>query len=175
MSNLDRQFIVGIVIDLTTKQTVGDRTFLDVLKENLVNFAASLGLNCCVFVGHPNNQEMPRRQGESVAAIARFQSSNQNVEKDFKQVLDVIGNYGTVEKHIVLVTDCYTPKEKFHYEKALILNRSRRHGCRFLLIGVGDHYDKKSLAEFSAEDCQVLHLADPTTICQSLAFFTEPI
>jgi len=171
MANFDRQFVVGIVIDFETSQAVGDRTFLDVLKESLIGFATKLGLNCGIFVAHPDNQQLSRRQGESVASIARFRSPKRNVEKSLKQAWEVIsGQERNVEKYVVLVTDCYSQKKKYNYEKAMILNRSRRSGCKFLYIGVGNQYDK-SIVEFSGEDCKVSQVEDGFLVGSSILEF----
>ncbi len=165
MSNLDRQLAFGIVFDLKNNKEVNKRRFIDVLKDGLVEFAMKLGLNCGVFVGHPDNIDMPRRQGESVAGIVRYRAFQQGIEKTAKQVLDVVGNQDrSFEKHIVLITDNYNSKEKYHYEKVLILNRGRRLGCKFTFIGLGDKYDRSSFGEFAGDDCRIFHFDDPTTI-----------
>lgn len=172
MEQFDRQLATGIVIDFDTNQSVDNRTFLDVLKDGLVDFATQLGLNCGLYVAHPDNTEMPRKQGDLVAAVVRFKAGS-NAAKTMKQAVEIVGNQ-KADKYIFLVTDCYNPKNKYHYEKGLLLNHSRRLGCKFVFLGVGTKYDKSGLDEFASEECKVVHLADTKEISKLMKEITNP-
>jgi hypothetical protein len=130
MEDFDQTLAIGIVFDLSPKSYHEKHLLLDLVKENLITYATQLGLNCGILVSHPDYQVMPRRQGESVAAIANYiEPEKFDVEKAMKHALNIVGNQTDNLKYLVVLTNRYNDKNKYRYEKAVILNRTKRFEC----------------------------------------------
>lgn len=167
MMNFDRQIVVGLVFDLSLQHHTDTRRYLDIVKEGMISFATKLGLNCGIYVAHPDNHFMPRQQGESVASIASYSEQNGFRAWDaMLQCLDMISAQEADEKHIVVFTDRFKKEKLYQYGKAIRMNDGRKYGCKFKVIGMGDKYDRKALKELQGANCEVLHVDEPSRASQ---------
>jgi hypothetical protein len=167
MIHFDRQIVVGIVLDISIQHRNGSR-HIDIVKSGLVDFSTKLGLNCGIYVAHPNKHEMPRQQGESVAGIFSYSEPLGFRPADaFLQATEMIAAQEADEKYVVLITDRFRPSNQ--YLKPLSLNESRKYGCKFLFLGIGDTYDRSDLNKFKEhKDCSVYHFDDPAQVAQKI-------
>lgn len=164
----NRQIIVGVVFDISMQHHADSRRYIDIIKESLVRFAVKLGLNCGVYVAHPDNHTMPRLQGESVHSIVSYKEEiGFKVYPALAQCLDMISANEADEKYVVLLTDRYKTKSKYQYEKVSKLNESRQKGCKFLFVGIGNRYDHESFAELGG-----IHVSDPNIVGEKMIELT---
>jgi hypothetical protein len=159
-----RQFIVGIVLDISLQHHTDTKRYIDIVKSGLIDFAVKLGLNCGIYVAHPNNHHMPRQQGESVALIDSYTDPEINAHELVLQCLDMVSSQESDEKYIFFITDRFQTRSSYHYKKAVKLNKTRGYGCKIVLIGVGNRYDRRALEKLRSDSCVVAHLDEPQKV-----------
>ncbi len=169
MIHFDRQIAFGFTLDLSPQHHADSRRYIDIVKGELIDFATKLGMNCRLYVGHPDNNHMPKQQGESVAALESYaEPTNYRAGDCLMQVLDMLASQDADEKYVILVTDRYTTKSRKQFEIPVRLNETSRHGCEFIFVGIGDKYDDESLGEFRGHGCEVFHLPGPVGLSETI-------
>lgn len=132
MEDFEQTIVLGVVFDISNKSYRDKKHLLSSLKEKLIQFATSLGLNCGIWV---NQDIFPRRQGESVAGIADYKEAEKfDIENATRQALYAVGNQEDHSKYVVILTDRYSEKQKYRYEKVAILNQTKKFNCQIIFL-----------------------------------------
>jgi hypothetical protein len=163
MIHFDRQVVVGIALDLSIQHHTDGRRYIDIVKEGLVEFTTKLGLNCGVYVAHPDRHEMPRQQGDSVSGVFSYKEPFPFKATDaLRQATEMIAAQDAEEKYVIYITDRYRSAQKNQYDKTLMLNEARKYGCKFLFFGIGNKCE--DLKAF--EGVSVHQVNDPAQVGQ---------
>lgn len=165
MIHFDRQIVVGIALDLSTQHHTDGRRYIDIVKDGLVDFATKLGLNCGLYVAHPDRHEMPRQQGESVAGVFSYMEPHPFKATDaLRQATEMIAAQEGEEKFVIYITDRYRSLRKNQYDKTLMMSKGNNYGCNFLFFGIGDKCE--DLKAFEGDCVKTYQVDDPAQVAE---------
>jgi len=168
MSDFDQPVAIGIVFDLSIQHGSTGQRYIDRVKQSFVSLATQLGLCGGVFVAHPNNDDIPRTQGESVSQIANYDEPDKfSVETALRQATNIVGNQEG-ERLIFVVTDRFQAKQLYQFSKGPLINRTKDYGCKFYFLGIGGKYDKQAYRQLSGPDATVMHFDETDRLAAQL-------
>lgn len=122
------------------------------------------------YLYHPNLIESVILHGDQISAIGNYDTDGWkfNLNFAFRQTLYVLmAEDLSLPKYLFYVTDRVTDAAPI--EKALQINEKEMIDCQFVLIGVGDFYNKNICKKLSEESNVIyFHLDNPSDLNSSL-------
>lgn len=132
----DHKFAIGIVLDISFKSYYSGERYIDIIKQMLIKFAVKLGINGGLFISPV--EYIPTKQGDSVHNISIYDEMQpikiDLLMKNAKEI--VLFEDLETNKYVIFVTDRYKASDKYKLTKHI------DDSCNFVLIGIGEKYDK---------------------------------
>ena len=154
--------IVGVVLDVSLRHS-GDRRVLDSVKSGLVEMAQEIMQGDDLFyLYHPEIVESVDDVGVAVCAIGNYETDGWLIDlrHALQQTFYVMAAEDVdLEKTFVYITD--RSQDNKDLKKLLMLEKRDQTDCRFILIGIGQYYNKESLEELTSESVSYFHIDDP--------------
>jgi hypothetical protein len=123
-----------------------------------------------LYLYHPKLIESVILHGDQIGAIGNYDTDGWNINLNFafRQTLYVLmAEDPSLPKYLIYLTDRIIDAKPL--EKALKINDKEMIDCHFVLIGVGDFYNKNILAELSDKsNVSYIHVDDPIDLKSSL-------
>jgi hypothetical protein len=152
---------VGLVLQLSSREHEG-RRIVDEVCNDLVRFVCSTEDQDGFYLYHPQCLDIAYSRGVKTAALGNYETDGFKFDLGFamKQTLYVTANSfdPDVHKIVLLVTDSFLSTDLPSVKKVVVLNEKEDLGCKVLVIGVGDKYDKAKLTEFAAKTPSMAYL-----------------
>lgn len=165
---------IGIVIDVSLRHDRTGRRVVDAVKKGFLGIIREFvadGVDV-LYLFHPQLLECLEWNGDQNSAISNYETDGWHFDTSYalKQTLFVLeAQDPTSRKYLFYVTDRCQSEEPF--QKALFLNQRDLIGVHFVLIGIGDKYDRevfKIVKDLGANDVSVIHLDDSVSFNSSV-------
>ena len=103
-----------------------------------------------LYLYHPELVESLSRHGQQFGAVGNYETDGCKIglKNALKQTLYVLASQDHFRRYLIYITD-RNPDERA-LEKVLYLNHKDGFDCNFILIGIGDQYDKEIFARIDA-------------------------
>lgn len=149
----DRSVLVGMVFDLSLNHAIDGQRNIDIVKNVLIKKILDTSLLTKIYVSHDDWLRVPKDQGESTFFVISYQESKSfSVDKAFKRAINVVGEcQEDCDKYVFLITDRFQANINFQYKKAFLSNDVRGFETKINVFGLGEVYDKLSLANLVEE------------------------
>lgn len=170
----------GLVLDLSYRQTSDGQRIIDVIKKELAQFATdTLEGEDLFYLYHPEIFEPTEGVGSAVSSISNYEADGWliNVDYALRQTFYVIdAEDDDAERMLLFITDRIQGNDPFRRLLLVIRNHpSNRYvetdlNCKFLLVGVGSHYNKRALQDIAEENnnFSYVHIDDPSELLSVL-------
>lgn len=160
---------IGIIFDLSTRHAKNGKRIVDVVKNKMNFIVRSLLVDGedSMYLFHPNITDCSTKHSGHVFAIGNFNTdgSKTNLNFAFKQTLYVLmAEDSTFSKFIIFITDRIDDSRSI--EKAIQINKKEMIDCNFVLIGIGDFYDKQIFNRLQNyfDNVDYIHVNDPSEL-----------
>ena len=155
----DENKIVGLVFDLSLRHDVSGRRIIDIVKKKFAAFIKqyiSNGIDA-FYLYHPELVDVCFVNGEAISAVGNYETDGWlfNLETALKQTLYVLETRD-LERYLFLITDRLSDIKPV--EKALFLNEKEMIDCHFIVLGIGQQYNRLSLESQSSDLLTFRHI-----------------
>ena len=132
---------VRVVFDMDDFTTNG-KSALKQIKDMLVSFTTKIGINARIFVA--GNENLPKSHGESVSQINGYSMSRDKTYFS-KKIIDCVNGVGNQEdcnKLIFILTNRFSDKDVFYYNKCFKINEIKEYNCSINVFEVRRQNEK---------------------------------
>lgn len=112
---------------------------LNVIKDQVIKLIMSLQTDDKVGVYGENYTGLAMHHGVAVAQVADYnQQTNFNIDHAMRAAFTYLAEAPDSRKIVIVITESYTPKHSYVYQKAFDQNVFRGYGCKFGIISLGE-------------------------------------
>lgn len=158
--------VLGVVLDLSLQHAADGRRILDHVKNAMASYIRTeFDNDDIVYVYHPEVIEPTIFIGTQVASIQNYETDGWNFDLNFalKQTLYILAVETNLDKIFLYFTD--RMKNASVFKRLLALDKKEDVGCRFVIVGIGNHYNRKDIEELPVT---FLHVDDVVTLKDQL-------
>lgn len=168
---------VGVVIDCSLRHTFTGRRLIDEIQRQLITFVHMLDEEDVFYLYKPDSLSPLDHRGEQVAAIASYRTDEFGFRLDFalRQTMYVICAQGYDESWLIYLTDRIRSDAEA-CRRVCLFKQKDSLDCRFLFIGIGSRYSKKTLDSCKGLDfVSVSHREDASGLAELIITQMEAV
>jgi hypothetical protein len=159
---------LGIVFDLSARLEKERRRIVDVIKKNMIDIVRKCLIDGedSMYLYNPDLIDTYFKHGEQVCAIGNYNTDGYSFDLSMalRQTLYILMSEDEdFQKYLLFITDRLS--DEFPLEKAFNINKKEKIECKFILVGVGDYYNKNILENYAKkENAFYIHLNNPAEL-----------
>jgi hypothetical protein len=151
---------IGLIFDVSIRHAKNGRRIIDTLKKQMISLVREFVVDDAdsFYLYHPDLWDTVNLHGDQISCIGNYDTDGWkiNLHHAFRQTIYVLLNDAmTLKKYVFFITDRVTDVKPI--EKALYLNEKELLESKFIIIGVGDLYDRSLVSKLSEEN-GILHI-----------------
>jgi hypothetical protein len=167
---------IGMLLDISP-QRYEKRPLLEYVKKSLIKLVRDFEDDDVFYLYTPDAIDTYLRRGQRVAALANYATDGYKFDlvMAVKQTLFVVAaGDPDGDRMVVIVTDRLNAEQIVALEKAFMINERDGFGLKYIVVGLGENYDRALVSKTCLEAGAVfIHLDDPNLISQSLSFVKQ--
>ena len=162
---------VGIIFDFSVRHARNGRRIIDIVKKRMIELVRNLLIDGedSMYLYHPDTSESLISHGDQVCALGNYDTDGwkTNLNFAFRQTLYVLlAEDQTLPKYLIFITDRLQDSKAI--EKAIQIDKKESINCCFILIGIGNNYNKNVLNNLKSDRVNYIHLDDPADLVPDL-------